>query len=129
MQDWLTAAQQGTSASEKATAAGLEAYMAGMKAAGLGNDNAIDNSQEGWDAGLEINWAITQAGNLDETTIMQKLQHLDINTLGILWTRTPSNYESYSGVRGRHGDHQLRRLGHSLQVKPASQKRAPLPSD
>src|SRR5580698_5088690 len=98
MQDWLTAAKQGTSASEKATAAGLEAYMAGMKAAGLGNDNAIDNSQEGWDAGLEIDWAIKQAGNLNETTIMQKLQHLDINTLGIVWDRTPSNYESYSEV-------------------------------
>jgi ABC-type branched-subunit amino acid transport system substrate-binding protein len=95
MQDWLTAAEQGTSSSE----AGLKAYMAGMTAAGLGNDNAIDNSQEGWDAGLEINWAITQAGNLDESTIMQKLQHLDINTLGILWTRTPSNYESYSAVQ------------------------------
>ena len=98
MQDWLTAAQQGTSASEKATAAGLEAYMAGMKAAGLGNDNAIDNSQEGWDAGLEIDWAITQAGNLDETTIMQKLQHLNINTLGIIWNRTPQNYENISQV-------------------------------
>jgi len=98
MQDWLTAAKQGTSAQEKATATGLEAYMAGMQAAGLGNQNAIDNSQEGWDAGLEVDWAITQAGNLDETTIMQKLQHLDINTLGILWTRTPSNYESYSQV-------------------------------
>jgi len=98
MQDWLTAAQQGTSAQEKATAAGLEAYMAGMKAAGLGNDNAIDNSQEGWDAGLEITWAIQQAGNLDETTVMQKLQHLDINTLGIIWNRTPSNYENISQV-------------------------------
>jgi ABC-type branched-subunit amino acid transport system substrate-binding protein len=98
MQDWLTAAKQGTSAQEKATATGLEQYMAGMQAAGLGNDNAIDNSQEGWDAGLEVQWAIQQAGNLDETTIMQKLQHLDINTLGILWTRTPSNYESYSAV-------------------------------
>jgi hypothetical protein len=31
---------------------------------------------EGWDAGLEPNWAITQAGNLNETTIMRKLQHL-----------------------------------------------------
>ena len=70
-----------------------------MQAAGLGNDNAIDNSQEGWDAGLEISWAIQQAGNLDETTIMQKLQHLDINTLGIVWTRTPSNYESYQPRR------------------------------
>jgi ABC-type branched-subunit amino acid transport system substrate-binding protein len=98
MQDWLTAAEQGTSAQEKATATGLKAYIAGMTAAGLGNDNAIDNSQEGWDAGLEISWAIQQAGNLNETTIMQKLQHLDINTLGILWDRTPSNYESYSAV-------------------------------
>jgi len=98
MQDWLTAAKQGTSAQEKATATGLEAYMAGMQAAGLGNDNAIDNSQEGWDAGLEITWAIQQAGNLNETTIMQKLQHLDINTLGIIWNRNPSNYEDISQV-------------------------------
>ena len=43
---------------------------------------------------------------------MQKLQHLDINTLGIVWTRTPSNYESYSQVDGRHGDHQPGRLGY-----------------
>ncbi|MDX6341228.1 MAG: branched-chain amino acid transport system substrate-binding protein, partial [Trebonia sp.] len=98
MKNWLTQAQAGTTATDKATAAGLKAYIAGMQAAGLGNDNAIENSQEGWDAGLEIQWAIQQAGNLDETTIMQKLQHLDINTLGIVWTRTPQNYESYSDV-------------------------------
>jgi ABC-type branched-subunit amino acid transport system substrate-binding protein len=98
MQDWLTAAQQGTSAQAKATAAGLEEYMAGMKAAGLGAEDQIDNSQEGWDAGLEITWAIKQAGNLDETTIMQKLQHLNINTLGIVWNRNPSNYENISQV-------------------------------
>ena len=72
--------------------------MAGMKAAGLGAEDQIDNSQEGWDAGLEITWAIQQAGNLDETTIMQKLQHLDINTLGIVWNRNPSNYENISQV-------------------------------
>ena len=65
---------------------------------GSGADNAIENSQEGWDAGLEINWAITQAGSLDETKVVQKLQHLNINTLGIVWNRTPSNYESYSDV-------------------------------
>jgi hypothetical protein len=80
------------------TSSRRSAGRSALAAADLGNENAIDNSQEGWDAGLEINWAIQQAGNLDETTIMQKLQHLDINTLGILWTRTPSNYESYSGV-------------------------------
>jgi hypothetical protein len=98
MSNWLTAAQQGTSDQAKATATGLQAYMAGMKAAGLGAEDQIDNSQEGWDAGLEINWAIQQAGNLDETTIMQKLQHLDINTLGIVWNRNPSNYENISQV-------------------------------
>ena len=98
MQNWLTAAQQGTSAQEKATAAGLQQYFAGMKAAGFTSDNQLDNSQEGWDAGLEINWAIHQAGNLNETTIMQKLQHLDINTLGIVWNRDPSNYENVSQV-------------------------------
>jgi ABC-type branched-subunit amino acid transport system substrate-binding protein len=98
MQDWLTAAQQGTSAQAKATAVGLQAYFAGLKAAGFTSANQLDNSQEGWDAGLEIDWAITQAGNLDETTIMQKLQHLDINTLGIIWNRTPQNYENISQV-------------------------------
>jgi branched-chain amino acid transport system substrate-binding protein len=98
MRNWLTQAQAGSTATDKATAAGLTQYIAGMQAAGLGNDNAIENSQEGWDAGLEIDWAIKQAGNLDETTIMQKLQHLNINTLGIVWDRTPSNYESYSEV-------------------------------
>ena len=98
MKNWLTHAQAGSTAEDKATAAGLTEYIAGMQAAGLGNDNAIENSQEGWDAGLEVDWAIKQAGNLDETTVMQKLQHLNINTLGIVWTRTPANYESYSDV-------------------------------
>ena len=99
MQNWLTAAKQGTSAQDKATAAGLEQYFAGMKAAGYTSDNQLDNSQEGWDAGLEINWAITQAGTVsDESAIMAKLQHLDINTLGIVWNRNPSNYENISQV-------------------------------
>ncbi|HLH83812.1 MAG TPA: ABC transporter substrate-binding protein [Trebonia sp.] len=98
MQDWLTAAKQGTSPEAKATAAGLEEYIAGMKAAGLGAEDQIDNSQEGWDAGLEITWAIKQAGSLDETAIMHELQHLNINTLGIVWDRTPSNYENISQV-------------------------------
>jgi ABC-type branched-subunit amino acid transport system substrate-binding protein len=99
MQNWLTAAQQGTSAQAKATATGLEAYFDGMKTAGFTSDNQLDNSQEGWDAGLEIDWAMTQAGTIsDETAIMHRLQHLDINTLGIVWNRNPSNYEDISQV-------------------------------
>jgi ABC-type branched-subunit amino acid transport system substrate-binding protein len=98
MEDWLTAAEQGTSPEEQQTAAGLKAYFAGMRAAGYNSDNQLDNSQEGWDAGLEIQWAIKSAGTTDETAVMHKLQHLDINTLGIVWARTPSNYENISQV-------------------------------
>jgi hypothetical protein len=98
MQNWLTAAQQGTTPQAQATAAGLRAYFAGMRAAGLSSENQIDNSQEGWDAGLEIQWAIKSAGTLDETAVMHKLQHLNINTLGIVWARTPANYENIPQV-------------------------------
>jgi len=98
MENWLTAAEKGTSNDEKETAAGLKAYFAGMKAAGLTTENEIENSQEGWDAGLEIQWAIQQAGTLDETAVMHKLQHLNINTLGIVWNRAPSNYENITKV-------------------------------
>jgi Periplasmic binding protein len=76
MQSWLNAATKGISAQAKQTAAGLQAYFAGMKAAGYTNENQLDNIQEGWDAGLEINWAVTSAGTLDETAVMHKLQHL-----------------------------------------------------
>ena len=38
------------------------------------------------------------AGTLDETAVMHKLQHLDINTLGIVWARTPADYENISQV-------------------------------
>ena len=98
MQNWLTNAQQGSSAVDKATAAGLQQYFAGMKLAGFTSENQIDNSQEGWDAGLEINWAVNKAGKLDETAIKNQLQHLNINTLGIVWARTPQNYENISDV-------------------------------
>jgi hypothetical protein len=98
MQDWLTAAEQATSPQAQATAAGLKQYFSGMRAAGYTSANELDNSQEGWDAGLEIAWAVKSAGTLDETAVMHKLQHLDINTLGIVWARTPSNYENISQV-------------------------------
>ncbi len=42
---------------------------------------------------------MTSAGTLDETAVMHKLQHLNINRLGIIWNRTPSNYENISQVQ------------------------------
>jgi len=98
MQSWLNAASQGTSAESRQTAAGLKEYFAGMKAAGYTSENQLDNSQEGWDAGPEINWAVTGAGTLDETAVMRKLQHLNINTLGIVWSRTPADYGNITQV-------------------------------
>jgi ABC-type branched-subunit amino acid transport system substrate-binding protein len=98
MENWLTAAEKGTGSQEQQTAAGLKAYFSGMRAAGYNNDNQLDNSQEGWDAGLEVQWAIKSAGTTNETAVMHKLQHLNINTLGIVWDRTPSNYENITKV-------------------------------
>lgn len=98
MQNWLTAAEQNHTAEGKATAVGLKAYFAGMKAAGFKSDNDIDNSQEGWDAGLEIQFALEKAKTTSEPAVMHALQHLDINTLGIVWDRTPQNYEQYKQV-------------------------------
>ncbi len=98
MQNWLAAAEKETSPQAKATAEGLKTYFAAMKSAYFTSENQIDNSQEGCDAGLEVQYAITKAGTTSEPQVMQALQHLNINTLGIPWTRTPNNYESYSQV-------------------------------
>jgi ABC-type branched-subunit amino acid transport system substrate-binding protein len=92
MQAWLEAAKKGTTPVAKETAAGLQEYLDGMRAAGFGKEDQLDNSQPGWDAGLEIGWAVKTAGTLDEQKVMQQLQHLNINTLGIVWDRTPSDY-------------------------------------
>ena len=96
MRNWLTQASAGTRQIDKDATAGLTTYIAGMQAAGLGNDNAIENSQEGWDAGLEVNWAISRHAGRDQghaEAAEPEHQHA-----GILWTRTPANYESYSDV-------------------------------
>ena len=70
-----------------------------MKAAGFDSENQIDNSQEGSDAGLELGWAVTHApASCRRTTIYHTLQHLNINTLGIQWNRTPKNYENIPAV-------------------------------
>jgi hypothetical protein len=98
MQAWPNAASKGSSAQARQAAAGLTAYFAGMKAAGYTSENQLDSSQEGWDADLAVNWAVTSAGTLDETAVMHKLQHLNINTLGIAWSRTPDNYENIAQV-------------------------------
>jgi ABC-type branched-subunit amino acid transport system substrate-binding protein len=84
----------------KATAAGYQTYFAGMKVAGYTSADVIGGAIGGWDGGLQMTWAIDQAKSLDDTADMHALQHLNTNTLGIQWDRTPQNYENYSQYYG-----------------------------
>lgn len=95
-QNLLQVAEEGKTAADKATAAGLKVYFAAMKADGYTSANDIDAASEGWDAGLELTWAIEKAGSTSGPAIEAALQHLNTNTLGIQWDRTPSNYEGIS---------------------------------
>ena len=98
MQTWLQHAQQGTSTLDKQTAASIALYFQAMKAAGLTSTNQLVNSQVGFDAGLEIGWAVTHSPSMSEDAIYHTLQHLNTNTMGIQWDRTPQNYENISAV-------------------------------
>ena len=42
-------------------------------------------------------------------SVMHKLQHLDINTLGIVWARTPGQLRDHHAGARRDGDHRPRR--------------------
>jgi Periplasmic binding protein len=98
MQTWLQHAQQGSSTLDKQTAASIALYFQAMKAAGLNSTNQLVNSQVGFDTGLEIGWAVTHAPSLSEDSFYHTLQHLNTNTMGIQWNRTPQNYENISAV-------------------------------
>jgi ABC-type branched-subunit amino acid transport system substrate-binding protein len=98
MPTWLQQAKQGNTPLDKATAASISLYMKAMKAAGLDSTNQIVNSQVGFDAGLELGWAVTHSPSLSEEDIYHTLQHLKTNTMGIQWDRTPQNYENITAV-------------------------------
>ncbi|MBV9802866.1 MAG: hypothetical protein JO130_06735, partial [Solirubrobacterales bacterium] len=68
------------------------------KAAGFNSENQLDNSQVGFDSGLELGWAVTHSPSLSETDVFHTLQHLNTNTMGIQWARTPQNYENIPEV-------------------------------
>ncbi|MGH3388429.1 MAG: hypothetical protein ACRDOO_06075, partial [Actinomadura sp.] len=92
MQGWLEKAEKGTTPEEKQTAAGLREYFTAMRAAGYSSDEQLANSQVGWDAALQIAWGVKTAGTLDAEKVKGRLQSMNINTLGIVWDRTPSDY-------------------------------------
>ena len=89
----LQAAKAGKSVADRQTASQVAQYLAGMRAAGFSSANSLNNGIEGWAAGLQLSWAIGKAKSISGPAIMKELQHLDINTLGVVWKRSPANYE------------------------------------
>lgn len=90
----LQATRSGHSAVDRATAAQVAQYLAGMKAAGFSSANSLNNGIEGWAAGEQLAWAIGKAKSTSGPAVMKALQHLDINTLGVVWKRSVANYEN-----------------------------------
>jgi branched-chain amino acid transport system substrate-binding protein len=72
-----------------------KAYIAAMKAAGMGADNVINNSSEGWDSGRELVDAIMTAHSTDTAAVAKALQNQKIVVGGVqayYFQRTPNNH-------------------------------------
>ena len=82
------------------TVSDVNNYVAAMKAAGLGAPNVLLNGLEGWDTSEELAAAIKAAGgSTSEAKVQGALQHQRLDTLGIQWVRTPSNYGAISAYQ------------------------------
>ncbi|HEX5116998.1 MAG TPA: ABC transporter substrate-binding protein [Pseudonocardiaceae bacterium] len=69
-------------------------YIAAMKAAGY-DQEAINGSSEGWDAGRELVDAIKTANSIDTNAVSQALQHQKIVVAGLqgyYFARTPDDH-------------------------------------
>lgn len=72
-----------------------KAYIAAMKAAGMGTDDVINNSSEGWDTGRELVDAINTAHSTDTAAVAKALQNQKIVVGGVqayFFQRTPDNH-------------------------------------
>jgi branched-chain amino acid transport system substrate-binding protein len=74
-------------------------YTASMKAAGLGSEDDIDNSDEGWVTFEELNQAITQAHSISTSAVKAALEHQKIDVMGTHFDRTPQNYGAITSVQ------------------------------
>lgn len=83
---------------DKADVTDVNHYLAAMKAAGLGSANILQEGLEGWDTSEELAAAIKKAGSIDTEAVRKALQHQSLDTLGIHWKRTPSNYGAITHV-------------------------------
>jgi branched-chain amino acid transport system substrate-binding protein len=67
-------------------------YIKEMKAVGEGTPSDLSGGAPGWEEAEELVSAIKAADSLDATKVMNALAHSKIQTLGLFWNRTPSNY-------------------------------------
>jgi hypothetical protein len=67
-------------------------YVKEMKAVGEGTPSDLSGGAPGWEEAEELVSAIKAADSLDATKVMNALAHSKIQTLGLFWNRTPSDY-------------------------------------
>jgi branched-chain amino acid transport system substrate-binding protein len=85
----------GASAALAGSVADTKAYLAALKAAGTTSEDSIAEDGSGWDAGEELENAITTAGSTSTAAVVKALQHQKVTVggqNGTVFDRTPQNY-------------------------------------
>lgn len=71
-------------------------YYAAMRAAGYTSPDKLNGGLEGWDTMEELVTAIKKAHSLSEDAVKNAMAHQTLDTLGVVWHRTPQNYFKYT---------------------------------
>jgi branched-chain amino acid transport system substrate-binding protein len=82
----------------RATIQDVNNYVEAMKSAGFSAPDQISSGTIGWAVGSELVQAVKAAGSVSETKVRDALRHQRMNTVGISWDRTPSDYANITNV-------------------------------
>jgi ABC-type branched-subunit amino acid transport system substrate-binding protein len=70
-------------------------YYTWMRRAGFTSADQLNGGLEGWDTMEELVAAIRTAHSVDDTAVKNAMAHQTLDTLGVVWHRTPKNYFNY----------------------------------
>jgi branched-chain amino acid transport system substrate-binding protein len=82
----------------KTTIADLKNFVKSMTAAGYGTVEDLSDGAPGWQAAEELDNAITRAHSVSPADVQKALQTQQLDTLGVVWARTPQNYGAIKSV-------------------------------
>lgn len=82
----------------KTTIADLKNFVKSMTAAGYGTVEDLSDGAPGWQAAEELDNAITRANSVSPAAVQKALQTQQLDTLGVVWARTPQNYGAIKSV-------------------------------